>query len=81
MKIIIKLNKNKKKIICYDCDKSDYYKNQCFNLIKNANHVTLNEIKLKKKINVHRSFSRCRTRSKNQSKEKFTHDLHYSSAC
>ena len=49
IKIIIKLNKNKEKIVCYNYNKLSHYKNQCFNLTKNTNCVTLNKIKLKKK--------------------------------
>ena len=49
MKITIKSDKNKKEIVCYDCDKPSHYKSQCSDLIKNTNCVTLSEIKSKRK--------------------------------
>ena len=39
----------KKNVIYFYYKKSDYYKNQCLNLLKNMNSTVINKIKIKKK--------------------------------
>ena len=43
------IKSTKKDVICFYYKKSDYYKNQCLNLLKNVNSTVINEIKIKKK--------------------------------